>query len=213
MRDNELCFCGSGKIVKYCHPDINEKSLVAYILALYNNIDARYSRSNSVCKRGCFNCCSDNFMISFSEYLTIAQSIFSHARSECRVKDEWWSTISGNDKLDGYCIFIDQKFFTCKIYTIRPLICRNYGATVQDTYFKLCDPSSKQDESSLCAPVKAILEDHAEHQDIASLLGLVNTEEYDAIVNKDKPVFCQYCGAKNDKVKSRCVNCNALLKN
>ena len=38
-------------------------------------------------------------------------------------------------------------------------------------------------------------------------------EEYDAMVNKDKPIFCQYCGAKNDRASSKCTNCNALLKN
>ena len=34
MSRNELCFCGSNKKNKHCHPDINEKSLVAKLLAL-----------------------------------------------------------------------------------------------------------------------------------------------------------------------------------
>jgi len=35
MNRNDVCFCGSGKKVKHCHRDINEKSLLAKMLALY----------------------------------------------------------------------------------------------------------------------------------------------------------------------------------
>ena len=38
MGRNDLCFCGSGKKQKKCHPNINEDSVAAKIIKLYTQL-------------------------------------------------------------------------------------------------------------------------------------------------------------------------------
>lgn len=72
MGRNDLCFCGSGKKIKNCHPNICENSLAADTLKLYSDLDNELSTKNhSQCKKGCAECCSQFFNISEIEFAII----------------------------------------------------------------------------------------------------------------------------------------------
>lgn len=46
MGRNDLCFCGSGKKQKKCHPNINEDSVAAKIIKLYTQLPFQKSVLN-----------------------------------------------------------------------------------------------------------------------------------------------------------------------
>lgn len=131
MGRNELCFCGSGKKYKLCHPEINERSLVAKLLTLYTKIDERNSHAiGSPCVKGCAHCCTDDFDVHFSEFLAILD--YLEFGNEIKRYSKWKNLIANwNPKLTGSCFFLEQTDRTCNIYEVRPLICRNYGTTIQ----------------------------------------------------------------------------------
>jgi Fe-S-cluster containining protein len=136
MGVNSRCFCGSGKKVKHCHPNINEESLVAKLLSLYAVIDKRNSKAKTICQEGCAECCDDNFEIYFAEFLAILDYLSienKHGNEQTRCRNWRKMTEEWNPKVEGVCFFLYQKEKTCKIYAVRPLICRNYGTTKQDT--------------------------------------------------------------------------------
>ncbi len=82
MGRNDLCFCGSGKKQKKCHPDIHEHSLAAKCLNLYgkvNSIINEFYKSNRIqpppCSKGCYNCCLHLFTISKIEFKIICYKL------------------------------------------------------------------------------------------------------------------------------------------
>ena len=151
MGRNSPCFCGSGRKVKHCHPDVNEESLVAKMLQLYSLVDKRNALGlSSPCQKGCANCCTDDFDVHFSEFLVVLSYLnigheYSRYRQWKRLIAEW------NPKVTGVCFFLHREDNTCRIYTVRPLVCRNYGTTLQFTE-KPCalisDPAALLDESA-----------------------------------------------------------------
>jgi len=78
MGRNDPCFCGSGKKLKKCHPDIHEESFAAETYRLYAEIDRciqeHYKDKNIdiPCFKGCYACCYDAFLISDIEFSIIA---------------------------------------------------------------------------------------------------------------------------------------------
>lgn len=81
MGRNDLCFCGSGKKQKKCHPDIHEQSLAAKCLSLYGKIESiikNYYNSGQQtppCKKGCSDCCYNYFVISNIEFKIICKEL------------------------------------------------------------------------------------------------------------------------------------------
>lgn len=78
MGRNDMCFCGSGKKQKKCHPDIFENSIAANIIKFYNELDKEidnniYGKCNVKCKQGCNECCEDFFNISEVEFAIIME--------------------------------------------------------------------------------------------------------------------------------------------
>ncbi|MCL2357274.1 MAG: YkgJ family cysteine cluster protein [Defluviitaleaceae bacterium] len=133
MNRNAPCFCGSGKKYKHCHPQINEESLVARLLTIYQDVDERNANAETPCKKGCTECCQDvNFDIHLSEMLTIMEHLNigrdgTNMKLFPDLKEEWKLSI------DGSCLFLNQSEGYCKIYEVRPFVCRNYGSVLQDT--------------------------------------------------------------------------------
>lgn len=82
MGRNDLCFCGSGKKQKKCHVDIDCNSIFAKLLSLYNktdNIIKEKAQFNKLkCKKGCSECCYQNFDISSTEFYYIAYQIIKN---------------------------------------------------------------------------------------------------------------------------------------
>lgn len=82
MGRNDLCFCGSGKKQKKCHANINENSVAAKTLRLYNEMSKEleeniYGKKDVICKKGCNNCCKDYFSISEVEFAIIMDHLYS----------------------------------------------------------------------------------------------------------------------------------------
>lgn len=87
MGRNDLCFCGSGKKQKKCHPNINENSVAAKTIKLYGDIgkdlDAYiYGKVDVKCAKGCNKCCQDYFAISEIEFAIIMDYLYSKWGSE-----------------------------------------------------------------------------------------------------------------------------------
>jgi len=78
---NGLCFCGSMRRHKKCHPDISENSLAALMLSLYARadklIDNHYAerKTKPLCKKGCGDCCSILFNVSILEFIIICREM------------------------------------------------------------------------------------------------------------------------------------------
>ncbi len=81
MGRNDICFCGSNKKSKKCHPDINENSLAAKIIKSHNKVDRLISEhqknteKNSKCHKGCSECCYHYFLITDCEFSIILNEI------------------------------------------------------------------------------------------------------------------------------------------
>lgn len=137
MSNNDLCFCGSGKKKKKCHPDIHENSLFATLLNYYHLLEEESKAvNNPLCKKGCNKCCEGTFSISQSEFFMILHSLkITNEIQTYRVKAE--EILKEKYELPERCIFVDDYTGACRIYEVRPLICRLYGVVNIDGY--VCD--------------------------------------------------------------------------
>lgn len=81
MAGNDLCFCGSMRRHKKCHPDISENSLAAMMFSLYaradKSINRHYAEHNTKppCKKGCGDCCAILFNVSIIEFFLICREM------------------------------------------------------------------------------------------------------------------------------------------
>jgi Fe-S-cluster containining protein len=117
---------------------VKEENLVAKLLRLYDAVDTRNAHAQTVCEKGCAACCTDDFDVHFPEFLTIldflgigSEGCFNRTTHQpfAQLSEEWtW-------RVKGTCIFLDQQEQYCKIYAVRPLLCRNYGAVLSFTDF------------------------------------------------------------------------------
>ena len=87
MGRNDLCFCGSGKKQKKCHPNINEDSVAAKIIKLYTQLSKEleenvYGKKNIKCEKGCNACCKDYFAISEVEFAIIMDYLYNNCGIE-----------------------------------------------------------------------------------------------------------------------------------
>jgi Fe-S-cluster containining protein len=110
MGRNDLCFCGSQKKYKHCHPSINEKSIIARLYKLYREIDNEIEEQKNKrglefnCSKGCSECCSQCFYVSESELVLILEHLKNNWKSADidnvinRAKEQW-SIIQNKDPL------------------------------------------------------------------------------------------------------------------
>lgn len=87
MGRNDLCFCGSGKKQKKCHPNINEDSVAAKAIRLYAQLSKDlgenvYGKKNVKCEKGCNACCKDYFAISEVEFAIIMDYLYNNCGME-----------------------------------------------------------------------------------------------------------------------------------
>lgn len=84
MSKETVCFCGSMRRHKKCHPDISAESLAAKLLSLYSRADTMISSHYSkhsvkpVCKKGCSECCSTVFSVSIVEFFLICREMLKY---------------------------------------------------------------------------------------------------------------------------------------
>lgn len=82
MGRNDLCFCGSGKKHKKCHSDINSESAFAKMIELHNKTDELIKENAQFdklkCKKGCAECCYQNFSISTVEFYYLIYKIYTN---------------------------------------------------------------------------------------------------------------------------------------
>ena len=71
MERNAKCFCGSGRKSKFCHPEIEEDSMMADLVLLGKEIDRTLDGKESPigCYPGCDECCYQIFSVSLVEFL------------------------------------------------------------------------------------------------------------------------------------------------
>ena len=71
MDRNALCFCGSGKKQKRCHPDVEATSAFAELIQLYQDLHAHLASGKDLgwCGAGCAYCCSHVFSVTQVEFL------------------------------------------------------------------------------------------------------------------------------------------------
>lgn len=134
---NDLCFCGSGKKYKKCHPNINPESIIAHQYRVVNFLEKEIlTCPYTVCKKGCGNCCTDDFEISVTEFFTILNYLKITCTDEqidkiCSKASMKISSVSfasdSEDVIFSRCIFLNETSDCCDIYEVRPIICRKYG--------------------------------------------------------------------------------------
>ncbi len=133
---NLPCFCGSGKKQKFCHSDINPNSVVANYYKIVNRLNEEIKNNCQyfVCKRGCSDCCTNDFDVSINEFFTILNYL------QIKCNDEQIEKICNKAKLNiasvtkdknkviiSRCMFINERDDSCEIYEVRPIVCRKYG--------------------------------------------------------------------------------------
>lgn len=82
MGRNDLCFCGSGKKQKKCHNDIEPNSAFAQMILFHNKTDMFIKENTQFeklkCKKGCSECCYQNFSVSTVEFYYIIYQIIKN---------------------------------------------------------------------------------------------------------------------------------------
>lgn len=87
MGRNDLCFCGSGKKSKKCHPDVLENSTFAKIFRNYSEFDKKFSAHNNEyevtkCLDNCSVCCKDYFFISENEFYVALSCYINESKND-----------------------------------------------------------------------------------------------------------------------------------
>lgn len=87
MGRNDLCFCGSGKKQKKCHPNISEDSVAARTIRLYTQLSKDleeniYGKKDVKCEKGCNECCKHYFPISEVEFAIIMDYLYNNCGIE-----------------------------------------------------------------------------------------------------------------------------------
>lgn len=104
---------------------INPKSILACLQKYFDEIERDAAVSpNTVCRKGCCGCCSNDFEISISEYFMILRFL------NIKYGEDYVQSISEKAKMSFHadrCIFVNCTDGSCSIYEVRPLTCRKYG--------------------------------------------------------------------------------------
>jgi len=138
---NDLCFCGSGKKASECHSEIADNTAMSYLFEAFKMIDEDIKNAVPApqCKRNCNECCKYSFDVSAAEYFAILRYMQKKFTgfSACMIKKTAFKmfrefpAIGDTENNIGVkfapCIFLDNRRGKCRIYEVRPLICRMYG--------------------------------------------------------------------------------------
>lgn len=162
---NEPCFCGSGRKMRFCHKTASADSRAAHMIRLYADVERTIedyrasSPKQPPCREGCSSCCSDYFPVSQVEFELLLVYMERHwSRDEVReafeqaeknllaFQDEnpdmhasLTHTVDRKGELDAIrqhasrnsfpCPLLDQKTGRCRVYPVRPFICRTHGSS------------------------------------------------------------------------------------
>jgi hypothetical protein len=119
VKVTERCNKNMEKIVS-----LNSESVVANLISIYQRIDEETARQkHSICKKGCSHCCTNDVAISFVEFFHILNYIGINYSEDFvkRLPDSFSANLTNR------CFFVDTTDSLCKIYEVRPIICRKYG--------------------------------------------------------------------------------------
>lgn len=139
------------------------------LIEIYRQIDnearspASRNKVKFICKKGCFECCSDYFYVAKIEYTTILHYLKSTGTdilpiiSSCEEKLQQFKTSHHEEytslKNNDYSMFTDTSNIKvsncpflgsnneCLVYDVRPLICRLYGISHS---YGVCNKIKKQ---------------------------------------------------------------------
>lgn len=123
--------------------NLNPDSLLASLNRYFEKINCDIMISqNKVCKKGCCDCCTNDFEISASEYFMLLRYM------DIKFGKDFIQTVSRKARISfnsPNCIFVNNTDGACTIYEARPLICRKYGL-----YGNLTDCKKINSENLLC---------------------------------------------------------------
>jgi Fe-S-cluster containining protein len=135
-----ICFCGSGKKAAECHAEISDNTAMSYLFEAFRLIDRDIANTvrAPVCPKNCTECCEYSFEVSAAEYFAILRYIqtrFTGFQTMMLKRNAMqqlpkFPAIKDTSAYIGTqfapCIFLDNRR-GCRIYEVRPLICRMYG--------------------------------------------------------------------------------------
>lgn len=82
-------------------------------------------------KKGCNECCESTFSVSQSEFFMIHNSL--KITDEIAIyKAKADEIVNNKYEMPDKCIFVDDYTGACRIYELRPLVCRLYGVVKTD---------------------------------------------------------------------------------
>ncbi|WP_411348459.1 YkgJ family cysteine cluster protein [Paenibacillus sp. WLX2291] len=162
---NSLCFCGSGKELRHCHPRSAPDSRAMHMTDLYRQVDHviddyhEHSTKHPPCAAGCSSCCSDYFPVSQVEF-ELLLSYMEHSWSKHDIReafeqaernleifqqdnppmyDALVNRTNRKQELDSIrhhagrnsfaCPLLDREKGICRVYPVRPFICRTHGSS------------------------------------------------------------------------------------
>lgn len=110
----------------------SRKSLFATLLHYYKELDDESKTvQNPLCKKGCNECCESTFSVSQSEFFMILNSL--KITDEIAIyKAKADEIVNNKYEMPDKCIFVDDYTGACRIYEVRPLVCRLYGVVKTD---------------------------------------------------------------------------------
>jgi Fe-S-cluster containining protein len=138
--NRKLCFCGSGKKTEDCHAEIAENTAMSYLFETFRLIDEDIKNAVATpqCPKGCNECCDYSFEVSAAEYFAILRHIQKNftgfhtaalKKTALKVLPKFPAIADTSNHVGekfAPCIFLDNRR-GCRIYEVRPLICRLYG--------------------------------------------------------------------------------------
>jgi len=141
----DKCFCGSGKFYAECHSEVKENTAMAYLFRAFKLIDEdiKQARPTPMCSKKCTKCCWAAPEVSALEFFAIVKHIQTRKTERAFTSLKDWIRVAQNqrpmfptfaafDEISGKrltvpCIFLDNREEKCRIYEVRPLLCRLYG--------------------------------------------------------------------------------------
>lgn len=138
--NKELCFCGSGKSAADCHAEIADNTAMSYLFETFKLIEADIKNAvpTPQCRKNCSECCGYSFEVSAAECFAILRYIqkkfsgfyIAALKKNAIRKIPEFPAINDTANHVGEkfapCLFLDNRR-GCRIYEVRPLICRMYG--------------------------------------------------------------------------------------
>ncbi len=111
---------------------MNPKSAIAYLYEYFDKLEKDACQlNNTVCSEGCSSCCASDFDVSIVEYFAILRYM------GIKFGEDFIKEFSQKAKMNissPYCIFVNNANGVCRIYEVRPLICRKYGLYSENTF-------------------------------------------------------------------------------